>query len=86
MESVLRKIVINTPTRQCTFYGGLTAEEEKLSKYDFIRIHKGYLVNMAHIQRINKTNVVLKNGQVLPLSEHRFKTVFDSFTSYLARC
>ncbi|MCX7771757.1 MAG: LytTR family DNA-binding domain-containing protein [Clostridia bacterium] len=86
LESLLRRIIIYTSTNQFTYYASITAEEEKLKKYDFIRIHKSYLVNMLYIQRINKNNVVLKNGVVLPLSEHRFKLVFDSFTSYLARC
>lgn len=86
IESFLRRIIIYTGNEQYTNYASITAEEEKLKKYDFIRIHKGYLVNMVHIQRINKYNVILKNNVALPLSEHRFKTVFDSFTSYLARC
>ncbi len=86
LESVLRRIIIQTTMEQYTYYANISSEEEKLIKYDFVRIHKGYLVNMAYIQRINKNNVVLKNSVVLPLSEHRYKAVFDSFTSYLARC
>lgn len=86
LESILRRVNIHTSNQQYSCYASLTAEEQKLKKYDFVRIHKGFLVNMAQIQRINKTNVVLKNGVVLPLSEHRYKTVYDSFTSYLARC
>lgn len=86
MESVLRKINIYAAMEQYTYYASLSEEEEKLKKYDFVRIHKGYLVNMAYIQRINKNNVVLKNNIVLPLSERRYKNVFDCFTSYLARC
>ena len=86
LESVLRKVVLYTSNQQFTYYANLKEEEEKLSKYNFTRIHKGYLVNMEYIQRINKSNIVLKNNVVLPLSEHRLKTVFDRFTSYLARC
>ena len=86
LESILRRIIIHTTNQQYSCYASLTAEEQKLSRYDFIRIHKGFLVNMAQIQRINKVNVVLKNSVVLPLSEHRYKAVYDSFTSYLARC
>jgi DNA-binding LytR/AlgR family response regulator len=86
LESVLRKINIHAAMEQYTYYANMAEEEEKLKKYDFVRIHKGYLVNMAYIQRINKSNVVLKNSMVLPLSERRYKYVFDNFTSYLARC
>ncbi len=85
LESILRKINIYAPMNQFTYYANLSDEEEKLKKYDFVRIHRGYLVNMAYIQRINKKNVVLKNSIVLPLSERRYKCVFDEFTSYLAR-
>ena len=86
LESVLRKVVLHTSNQQFTYYANLKEEEEKLTKYNFTRIHKGYLVNMEYIQRINKSNIVLKNNVVLPLSEHRLKEVFDRFTSYLARC
>ena len=85
MESILRKIILHASNQQYTYYANLKEEEDKLSKYNFIRIHKGYLVNMEYIRRINKSNIVLNNNMVLPLSEHRLKTVFDSFTSYLAR-
>lgn len=85
LESILRKINIYAPMNQFSYYANLSAEEEKLKKYDFVRIHRGYLVNMAYIQRINKSNVVLKNSIVLPLSERRYKSVYDEFTSYLAR-
>lgn len=86
LESILRKINIYATMEQYTYYANISEEEEKLKNYDFVRIHKGYLVNMAYIRRINKNNVVLKNSIVLPLSERRHKYVFDSFTSYLARC
>ena len=86
LESILRKIILYTSNKQFTYYANLKEEEEKLTKYNFTRIHKGYLVNMEYIQRINKSNIVLKNNVVLPLSEHRLKAVFDNFTSYLARC
>jgi DNA-binding LytR/AlgR family response regulator len=85
MESFLRKIILHTNNQQYTYYANLKEEEAKLSKYNFVRTHKGYLVNMEYIQRINKSNIVLNNNMVLPLSEHRLKEVFDSFTSYLAR-
>lgn len=86
LESSLRRINIYSNTQQFTYYASINEEEEKLKKYDFVRIHRSYLVNMSYIQRINKKYVVLKNSKVLPLSEHRFKDVFDNFTSYLARC
>ncbi len=85
LESILRKITLYTSNQQYTYYANLKEEEDKLTDFNFIRIHKGYLVNMEYIQRINKSNIVLKNSMILPLSEHRLKAVFDSFTSFLVR-
>lgn len=86
LESRLRKVTIYTRTQTFTYYANLKEEQEKLKENNFVRSHKGYLVNMAYIHSINKNNIVLKSRKVVPLSEHRHKEVFDCFTDYIARC
>lgn len=39
------------------------------SGYEFLRIHKSYLVNFKHIMRINGDRVVLTDGKTLQISE-----------------
>lgn len=52
--------------------------EYELEKYGFIRIHKGYLVNIKYIYRINKTGeIILESGERLPVSKRRIKEVFS---------
>jgi DNA-binding LytR/AlgR family response regulator len=85
LESISRQIRLHTSNEDYYFYAGINREEEKLKRFDFIRIHKSYLVNVQHIRRINKTNVTLKNGHSLPISERRHKAVLDFYTDYLAR-
>ena len=48
--------------------------EAELEPYGFIRIHKGYLVNYAHITRLNSAEVTVDSGEKLPIS--RRKTAF----------
>ena len=56
--------------------------ESKLSAYDFIRIHKGYLVNCACIKRIDRESLTLKSSVVLPVGRSRHKAVLDAYLKY----
>lgn len=61
--------------------------EEKLRGYDIIRTHKGYLVNLKYIQRIDKNSVSLKDRDNLSLnvSRDRMQQVKLSYMEYLRR-
>lgn len=85
LESRSRRIRLRTADGDHIFYGGITEEEKKLAKYDFIRIHKSYLVNPLYIKKITRNWLILKTGERLPVSERRYKAVFDFYTDYLAR-
>lgn len=56
------------PDRQYSCYGAIGKMEEELSGRGFLRSQKSYLVNMAHIKKINSTEVLLSNGVKLPVS------------------
>lgn len=59
-------------TREYTFYSSIGKLEEHLSEKGFLRIHKSYLVNMAHIQRYQFQKVELDNGLELSASKSRY--------------
>ena len=85
LESISRRIRLHAADGDYFFYAGINEEEKKLSKYDFIRIHKSYLVNPHYIKQINRSWLTLKDGQRLPVSERRYKAIYDLYTDYLAR-
>lgn len=85
LESLNRKIQLHTVDCTYSYYGTISSEEKRLQHADFIRIHKSYLVNVDYIQKINKSDLLLKNGQKLLISQRRHKEVFDYFTEYLTR-
>ena len=52
-------------------------------EHGFIRIHKGYLVNSAHIQRIGVNTVTLVDGTELPIGRSKAHEVKSKYLSLL---
>lgn len=43
--------------------------EERLGEHDFLRVHKSYVVNLHHVAEINRSRIVLDNGDDLPVGD-----------------
>ena len=56
--------------------------EDRLKPYSFIKTHRSYLVNPEHIAQIRKNEVLLENGQELPISRGLYDKVRQDFISY----
>lgn len=76
-ESRGRIINIITAGKREGFYGKLNDVESRLQgeKIQFLRIHKSFLVNMEHVEKLGYDRVVLKNGEELRISEERQKLI-----------
>ena len=48
----------------------------------FIATHRAYLVNLAHVQRITKTDVILDDGSAVPLSRRLYDEVNRAYIAY----
>ena len=57
-------------------------ELERQLGEDFVRCHRSYLVNLAHISRLSKTEVILDGGKRLPLSRGAARQVHRAFVQY----
>lgn len=53
-----------------------------LAPRGFLRVHKSFLVNMAHIQRLQSTLVCLAGGIELPVSAHRYSEVKKEYLQW----
>lgn len=62
--------------------GVLSAIENKLLEQHFMRTHRSYLVNMKHIRRIQKNDLVLSNGNLVPISRRKEKELKQQFMRY----
>ena len=60
------------PDRTYSCYGAIGKMEAELSARGFLRSQKSYLVNMAHIKKLNSAQVLLSNGVSLPVSSRGY--------------
>lgn len=43
--------------------------EKLLSKYDLVRVHRSYIINLNKVKNVNKYDVVLTTGDLIPVSK-----------------
>lgn len=75
MESFKRYIVFHMAEGAYKQYGKISDFEEKLSEKGFLRIHKSYLVNLAHVEKIKNKEVYLSSDEILPCSKGRYSEI-----------
>ena len=63
---------------------GINDLEKKLDA-SFVRSHRSYLVGLRHITRITKTDVILDNGDLIPLSRRMYAEVNQKFIGFYKR-
>ena len=56
--------------------------EQKTSGRGFFRCHKSYLVNLAHIKRIDRNSLTMSNGDEVPLSKYRRAEFLEAYSFY----
>ncbi|MEG2440376.1 MAG: LytTR family DNA-binding domain-containing protein, partial [Acetivibrio sp.] len=70
-ESVNREVRIAMNKGEDFFYGSLDEVAMKLSGYQFLQIHRSYLINYNHISVLRYSEVVMSNGVTLPISRSK---------------
>lgn len=53
--------------------------EEELRNRGFLRVHKGYLVNYRHIRVFQGSDIILDNGQTVPMSRRKAQDVKEMY-------
>ena len=74
-ESHKREVTIYYNKKTEKFYGTLENIYLQLSKFDFLFIHKSYLINPIHIRRCTYESVEMSNHIVLPISQSKRKEI-----------
>lgn len=55
---------------------------ELLAARGFLRVHKSFLVNMAYIQRLQSTSVILTTGKELPVSSRSYSEIRKTYLQW----
>lgn len=84
LESILRKVKIKCSEKnEYELYTKLDELEEKLEKSDFIRCHRSFLVNMNYIASIENNELILLNGEHIPISKKYINKVKSLFIDFI---
>lgn len=60
----------------------ISARSEELEAKGFFLLRRGLYVNLAKVEQIGKTECVLENGEVLPVSKARYQALNEAFITY----
>ncbi len=84
IETAGHSLIINTVDSQITVNQSMSSFFENLGD-GFVYTHRSYVVNIEHIKRISKTEIVLDNDITVPVSRRMFDEVNRAFADYYRR-
>ncbi len=71
--------------REHKLYSRMETLEEELKRFDFLRVHKGYLVPCKFIRRFDSNAVILTTGEEIPVGRSRRQEAMDAYLAYIGR-
>ena len=85
MEAQNQNILISTVADTYSVRYNISDYEKELQQDDFFRVHRGYLVSLAHVKSVGKNEVHLDNGVTLPVSRTKEKALKEALWQYIRR-
>ena len=82
IESSNRKVTLYLRHEKIAYYDKISSLESEL-KPDFFRIHKGYLVNIKYVERYDRTEVKMRNGDSLLISKYKYQDFVKRYLEYI---
>lgn len=82
IESSNRKVTLYLRHEKIEYYDKISSLESEL-KPDFFRIHKGYLVNIKYVERYDRTEVKMRNGESLLISKYKYQDFVKRYLEYI---
>ena len=84
-EGQANYLAIHTTGDEYRMRSTMTAVEKELGNSGFLRIHKGFLVNLAHIKILKSENLELDNGELLPIGKSYSDEAKKSILRFMRR-
>lgn len=85
VEANMKKICIRKKEEECIVNCSLKDAEQLLSKYDFLKVHRSYIINLKYFKRLTRNSVVLDNGVEVPVSKYRYPDVKIQLVDYIKK-
>lgn len=71
--------------QQIRTYGKLSDIEKELENKNFLRCHQSYLINIAHIKRIEEACFIMDSGETAYIRKRDYTTMKKIFYQYIAK-
>lgn len=85
MEAQNQNILIFTRKETYCVRYNLSNYEQELAQDGFFRIHRGYLVSLAHIKNVGKNEVTLDDKTQLPVSRSKEKELKEALFQHIRK-
>ena len=82
IESFGHRLLIHTLTEDYYVTDSMKNMEQQLQSYDFFRCNNSYIVNLAHVESVQR-NVVLIGKSELQISRPKKKAFMDALADYI---
>ena len=82
LESAAHQLKVHTRDEVITYYERLDNVKKQLPA-SFLHCHKSYLVNMDYIRRVDKSEILLQNGETVPISKARYPETRNAYFHYV---
>jgi len=74
--------ILNITDKQLNYVKNL---EQKISGQDFFRCHKSYITNLNYVEKFNKNEIIMDNGDRVLLSKRKYDEFTKTFLAYIKK-
>ncbi len=73
------RVNVVTANNIYTFYGSISLTESQLSVFNFLKIHRSFLINFDHIKKMTYNEVTMENNISLPIAPLKRKQIRQQY-------
>lgn len=82
VETFNRNLLLHTEQENIVCYKSMKELERELEQQDFIRCHTSYIINLFYVKGVNKLEIQLITGEIIPISQPRRKVFMERLAEY----
>lgn len=82
VETFNRNLLLHTDQENIICYKSMKEMEQELVAHGFVRCHTSYIVNLFFVKGVNKLELTLITGEILPISQPKRKQFMEQLAEY----
>ncbi len=82
VETFNRNLLLHTEQENIICYKSMKEMEQELQGKGFIRCHTSYIVNLFYVKGVNKLEIELITGEIIPISQPKRRLFMENLAEY----